>query len=150
MRGDPGATGQPWSLLDLDRAFRTCWAADTCSPDDLPDWRPDNPSVGHCDITTLVVNDLFGGDLLAADVSRAGAPHGYHWWNRLPSGVELDLTLEQFRAGETLSPPRTVTRPPGRLPRRHPEYELLRTRLTRHLGPLPSAEGVMAVPADWI
>ncbi|GAA2955317.1 hypothetical protein GCM10010478_64240 [Streptomyces erythrogriseus] len=58
MNGDAAATRPPWSLLALDRAFRACWAADTCSPDDLPDWRPDNPSVGHCDITTLVVNDL--------------------------------------------------------------------------------------------
>ncbi|MET8598835.1 YunG family protein [Streptomyces althioticus] len=109
------AARRPWSLLDLDRAFRACWAADTCSPDDLPDWRPDNPSVGHCDITTLVVNDL---------------------------------TLEQFQAGEALSPPRTVTRPPGPLPRRHPEYELLRARLTEHLGPLPSAGGVQSPRGD--
>ncbi|MFC8406757.1 hypothetical protein ACFUG9_24670 [Streptomyces griseoincarnatus] len=146
MNGDAATTRQPWSLLALDRAFRACWAADTCSPDDLPDWRPDNPSVGHCDITTLVVNDLFGGDLLVAAVRRAGSPHGYHWWNRLPNGVELDLTLDQFRAGETLSPPRAVTRPPGPPLRRHPEYELLRARLTRQLGPLPSAGGGQAPP----
>ncbi|MFZ4179015.1 YunG family protein [Streptomyces tunisiensis] len=146
MNGDAATTRQPWSLLALDRAFRACWAADTCSPDDLPDWRPDNPSVGHCDITTLVVNDLFGGDLLVAAVRRAGSPHGYHWWNRLPNGVELDLTLDQFRAGETLSPPRAVTRPPGPPLRRHPEYELLRARLTRQLGLLPSAGGGQAPP----
>ncbi|MFZ4204522.1 YunG family protein [Streptomyces griseoincarnatus] len=102
--------------------------------------------MGHCDITTLVVNDLFGGDLLVAAVRRAGSPHGYHWWNRLPNGVELDLTLDQFRAGETLSPPRAVTRPPGPPLRRHPEYELLRARLTRQLGPLPSAGGGQAPP----
>ncbi|MEU4008770.1 YunG family protein [Streptomyces pseudogriseolus] len=141
MTGDGATPRPPWSLLDLDTAFRSCWAADTCSHDDLPDWRPDNPAVGHCDITALVVNDLFGGDLLVADVRRHGSPHGYHWWNRLPNGIELDLTREQFRAGETLSPPRPVTRPPGPLPRRHPEYELLRTRLIPHLGPLPPTGG---------
>ncbi|MFF8628286.1 YunG family protein [Streptomyces werraensis] len=148
MNGDATAIRPPWSLPDLDRAFRSCWAADTCSPDDLPDWRPDNPSVGHCDITTLVVNDLFGGDLLVADVRRDGSPHGHHWWNRLPNGIELDLTRDQFRGGETLSPPRTVTRPPGPLPRRHPEYELLRRRLTGYLGPLPPAGGVQPPPGD--
>ncbi|MFJ5558224.1 hypothetical protein ACIQCD_12555 [Streptomyces sp. NPDC093250] len=127
----------PWNLLDLDTALRTCWAADTCSPDDLPDWHPDNPALGHCDITALVVNDLFGGELVVGEVHLDGTQRGYHWWNRLPSGIELDLTREQFRHGQTFTAPRTVERPPGPLPRRWPEYLLLRTRLTPHLGPLP-------------
>ncbi|GHH95250.1 YunG family protein [Streptomyces capillispiralis] len=84
----------PWTLLDLDRALRACWAADTCSPDDLADWRPDNPARGHCDLTALVVHDVFGGDLVVGEVHLAGSPRGFHWWNRLSSGVELDLTRE--------------------------------------------------------
>ncbi|WP_455568742.1 YunG family protein [Streptomyces laurentii] len=47
----------PWNLLDLDTALRACWAADTCSPDDITRiaWSPDNPAWGHCDITALIV-----------------------------------------------------------------------------------------------
>jgi hypothetical protein len=126
-----------WSLLDLDRALRASWADDTCSPDDLADWRPDNPSCGHCDITALLVHDLFGGSLLVGEVHIGDTQHGHHWWNRLPSGVELDLTQEQFRRGQTVGAPRAVERPPGPLPRRWPEYLLLRDRVAARLGPLP-------------
>ncbi len=78
----------PWSLLDLDKALRASWGADTCSPDDQADWRPGNPAWGHCDITTLIVNDVFGGDLVVGELYLDGTRSGFHWWNPLPSGVE--------------------------------------------------------------
>ncbi|MFE7607021.1 YunG family protein [Streptomyces celluloflavus] len=90
----------PWSLINIDRTFRASWAADTCSPDDDADWQPGNPAWGHCDITALVVHDLFGGDLMLGDMHHAGEPAGYHWWNRLPSGIDIDLTSEQFTVGQ--------------------------------------------------
>ncbi|WP_436801457.1 YunG family protein [Streptomyces decoyicus] len=126
----------PWNLLDLDKALRASWAADTCSPDNQADWQPRNPAWGHCDITALLVNDIFGGDLLVGEVHLAGDQHGFHWWNRLPSGVELDLTHEQFQRGQTITAMRVVERPPGPL-RRWDEHLLLRKRVIEHLGPLP-------------
>lgn len=127
----------PWNPLDLDRALRTSWAADTCSPDDQADWQPGNPAWGHCDITALIVNDLFGGDLVVGQVYLDGVRHGFHWWNRLAGGAELDLTREQFREGQTIGGARVVERPPGRTTRRWEEYLLLRERVSKHLGPLP-------------
>ncbi|MEV6329159.1 hypothetical protein [Streptomyces sp. NPDC051909] len=132
----PGVT-TTWSLLDLDGALRASWAADTSSPDYRTQWQPDNPAWGHCDITALIVNDLFGGDLVVGEVHLAGEQHGYHWWNRLPNGIDLDLTREQFRRGEQVSAERVVERPPGPLPRRWDAYLLLRTRVAAHLGRLP-------------
>ncbi|KOU36447.1 YunG family protein [Streptomyces sp. WM6378] len=132
---------KPWTLSDIERALRASWAADTCSPDDVEraPWRPGNPAWGHCDITALVVRDLFGGVLMLGGVrARDGAQQGFHWWNRLPSGVELDLTLEQFRDGQTVTEGKVVERPPGRLPRRWEEYRLLRARVETWLGPLPA------------
>ena len=78
------------------------WAADTCSPDDLEraGWSAENPAWGQCDVTALIVNDLFGGDLMLGEVHCAGEQHGYHWWNRLGDGSEIDLTREQFRLGQ--------------------------------------------------
>ncbi|MFB6620622.1 hypothetical protein ACIGFK_42335 [Streptomyces sp. NPDC085524] len=127
----------PWNLLDLDRALRASWAGDTCSPDNQADWQPDNPAWGHCDITALIVHDVFGGDLMLGEVHLDGDQHGFHWWNRLPSGVELDLTYEQFQRGQTVTEARVVERPPGPLPRRWDEYLLLRKRVIGHLGHLP-------------
>ncbi|GAA2497557.1 YunG family protein [Streptomyces gobitricini] len=131
----------PWNLHDLDRALRAGWAADTCSPDDQSDWHTANPALGHCDITALLVNDIFGGDLMLGEVHRDGRQHGFHWWNRLPSGVELDLTREQFRAGQTITAARVVERPPGPSPRRWEEYLILRRRVVEHLGTLPEPAG---------
>ncbi|GAB2908500.1 YunG family protein [Streptomyces mayteni] len=127
----------PWNLVDLDRALRASWAHDTCSPDNQAEWGPDNPAWGHCDVTALVVNDVFGGDLVVGEVYLDGVQHGYHWWNRLPSGVELDLTREQFQRGQDVTAARVVVRPPGPLPRRWAEYLLLRERVGARLDGLP-------------
>jgi hypothetical protein len=131
-----------WTLDAIDQALRACWAADTCSPDDVAraPWHPDNPAWGHCDITALVVNDIFGGDLVLGEVYAAdGEQHGFHYWNVLASGVELDLTFEQYRQGQRVTGARVVRRPPGPLSRRRQEYELLRERVAARLGrPLPA------------
>ena len=130
---------EPWDLRALAEAIRAGWGADTCSPDDLEraDWRPDNPAWGQCDITTALVNDLFGGALVMGEVRHAGERHGLHWWNRLPSGVDLDLTRDQFRLGQMIQEVRVVEWPPGEPLRREVAYRLLRERVARHLGPLP-------------
>ncbi|MEV6140187.1 hypothetical protein AB0L63_29910 [Nocardia sp. NPDC051990] len=128
-----------WDLLGIDKALRTSWAADTCSVDDLAraEWQADNPAWGHCDITALIVNDVFGGDLMVGEVMLGVEQQGFHWWNRLPTGVELDLTRDQFRLGQVVTAARVVERPSGRLPRRWDEYLLLRQRVIGRLGHLP-------------
>ncbi|HZP74435.1 MAG TPA: hypothetical protein VFA97_13775 [Gaiellaceae bacterium] len=121
----------------LEQAIRESWAEDTADPDD--GWNPDNPSRGQCDVTSLVVNDLFGGDLLAADVYRDGERIEGHMWNRLPSGIDVDLTREQFRNGEVIGEPRVRPRPPNIDPS-HPRYHryeaylVLAERVRRSLG----------------
>jgi hypothetical protein len=132
-----------WSLPQLDEALRASWAADTCSPDDVArePWQPGNPAWGHCDISALLVHDLFGGRLLVGEVDLDGSPQGFHWWNELPSGIQLDVTREQFRRGQRVTGVRTVVRPPGPLPRRWAEYLLLRERVAARLGALPAPGG---------
>lgn len=130
----------PWTLAEVERVLRASWNADTCSPDDLAraGWHPDNPAWGHCDITALIVNDLFGGDLMIGEVHAGDERHGFHWWNRLKSGLELDLTREQFRHGQVVVGARVVGRPMGPPLRRHQEYKLLQNRVAFHLGVLPT------------
>ncbi|GGQ27958.1 hypothetical protein GCM10010215_60230 [Streptomyces virginiae] len=131
-----------WTLADLEAAIRAGWSAETCEPADISrvPWTPENPAWGQCDITALVVQDLVGGDLVLGEVFHEGRQEGYHWWNLLPGGIRVDLTREQFRRGETVTPGRVVKRPGGRLKRRWEEYQLLRQRVIDKLGPLP---GVM-------
>lgn len=127
-----------WTLSEIEQAIRASWAADTCSPDDLErePWTSENPAWGQCDVTALLVNDLLGGDLMLGEVHVGGRQRGYHWWNRLPSGVEIDLTREQFRCGEIVSAGRPFARPPGPPARRAAECVLLRERVAAQLGPM--------------
>lgn len=123
-----------WTLSDVESAFRARWAADTCCADDVEraGWQADNPAWGHCDVTALLLSHLLGGDLMVGEVHLDGVRHGFHWWNRLSSGIEIDLTREQFRDGQIVTASRVVKRPTGRPARRYEEYRLLRARVSAH------------------
>jgi hypothetical protein len=108
-----------YTLAQIEEAIRASWAPDTAEEDD--GWTPDNPSRGHCDVTCLVVNDLFGGEVLAADVFKEGERIEGHMWNRLPGGLEVDLTREQFRNGEVIGDP-SVRQRPATFTADHPRY----------------------------
>lgn len=120
----------PRTLTDIERAVRAAWSRETCDPADLDDWTPDNPSRGQCGVTALVLNDLLGGDLLVAEVLHPdGTRQGFHWWNQLGRGIEVDLTREQFDAHEHVQEPRVVVRPESPPVRCRDEYLLLRRRV---------------------
>ncbi len=120
----------PLTLSRIEGAIRGSWSVETCDPADVAHWSPDNPARGQCGATALVLQDLLGGDLLSAEVLHAdGSRQGMHNWNRLSAGLELDLTREQFRAGELIRTPKVVARR-GPLPGRAvEEYLLLRSRV---------------------
>lgn len=65
------------------------WSAETSTSPDA--WTPENPSLGQCAVTALIVQDEFGGELKRATVNGIS-----HYWNHLLSGEEIDLTRNQF------------------------------------------------------
>jgi hypothetical protein len=107
------------TLSEIEKAIRASWGLDTAEEDD--GWTPENPSRGQCDITALLVHDIFGGEILAAGIFRLGERVESHMWNRLPGGMELDLTRDQFKNGELLGEPTVRTRP-ERFEPEHPRY----------------------------
>ncbi|HYZ17960.1 MAG TPA: hypothetical protein VE615_00315 [Gaiellaceae bacterium] len=107
------------TLSQIEDAIRASWSLDTAEADDA--WTPDNPARGQCDITSLVVHDIFGGEILAAGVFRDGDRVESHMWNRLPGGMELDLTRDQFKNGEVIGEP-TVRSRPAHFDPGHPRY----------------------------
>jgi hypothetical protein len=48
--------------------------------------------MNQCAVTALIVQDYFGGDLLRCPMTDGGS----HYWNRLPTGEEVDLTKDQL------------------------------------------------------
>jgi len=83
------------TLRNVTPRFQAAWCQRTASPNDAPRWSPDNPACGQCAVTALLVQDLFGGELLRAVVEGFGS----HYFNRLRSGDIVDLTVGQFPPG---------------------------------------------------
>jgi hypothetical protein len=97
----PSAATEPHEskVWHLAWALREAWSAETSADEH---WSPEQPSLGQCAVTALVVQDHLGGKLVRAEVDGVS-----HYWNRLPDGTEIDLTRDQFAR---FSPGRVETR----------------------------------------
>ena len=65
------------------------WSPETSSQP--AEWSRANPAIGQCAVTALILQDELGGELLRAMVGPVS-----HYWNRLPTGEQLDWTRQQF------------------------------------------------------
>lgn len=82
------------TLEQLEAAIRASWSAETAhSPQS---WSADNPSGGQCWTTAYVVRHFFKGEIILAEVLPHTDPIARHAWNRLPTGIEIDFTRDQF------------------------------------------------------
>lgn len=122
------------NLAEIEHVIRGAWCAETSFiRATAPPWHADNPSRGQCGTTSLVLQDLLGGELLVADVTDDGEPDGVHYWNRF-GPLEIDLTREQFGPQHALNEPTVVTRPPEGPRKGIRQYELLRSKVFSELG----------------
>jgi hypothetical protein len=60
-------------------------------------WTAENPAAGQCNVTALLIYDLFGGALL-----KTPLPEGDHFYNRI-GGCRYDCTDSQFSQPITYS-----------------------------------------------
>ena len=81
-------------IRELKHLLIQTWNLETCSPGLRDKWSEENPSLGQCAITALIVNDFFGGKIM-----RCMASSGSHYYNIIDDEL-VDLTVEQF-LGET-------------------------------------------------
>ncbi|QED46974.1 YunG family protein [Cytobacillus dafuensis] len=66
-------------------ALSKSWSLESSSK-----WSKDNPAKGQCGVTTLVVNDILGGE-----IKKTKLPDGWHFYNII-NGKRYDLTASQF------------------------------------------------------
>jgi hypothetical protein len=94
----------------MDRALliaklRLAWDKETSYWPDK--WTSDNPALGQCAVTALVVHDHYGGSIKRCMVkfkNSAGEEEEVeHYYNMLPENKREDSTLEQF--GKIKEPP---------------------------------------------
>lgn len=67
-------------------ALSKSWSSESSSK-----WTFDNPAKGQCGVTSLVVNDILGGEIRKTEL-----PEGWHFYNFI-NGKRYDLTASQFR-----------------------------------------------------
>lgn len=76
-------------LKNLRELFLKGWSKETCYPKSKDSWTPENPTFGQCAVTALLINDLFGGEIVSNTKY-------HHYFNILEDGTEIDLTREQW------------------------------------------------------
>lgn len=117
----------PVTLSALEVAIRASWDEETS---DTPDrYDPDNRERDQCGHTSLLVHDHLGGDLLHVEVFTDGVLTDHHYWNRLGTGLEVDLTRAQFVRGETFGPVDAMDRPNDLGEAAQHRYDLLSNRV---------------------
>ncbi len=84
----PAGNLVPPMLKAFASSLSEAWTDETSTNDD---WSPERPEAGQCAVTSLIVQDKFGGTLNRATVNGVS-----HYWNTLPDGTEVDLTRSQF------------------------------------------------------
>ena len=125
--GGPAPLDAPVTLSALEAAIRASWDERTS---DTPErYDPANRERDQCGHTSLVVHDYLGGDLLHVEVLTDGVVTDHHYWNRLGTGLEVDLTRAQFIRGETFGPVDAMARPTDLGEAAQHRYELMRSRV---------------------
>lgn len=105
---------------DVQSALRKAWSLSTASQ-----WTAANPAAGQCNVTSLLVYELFGGELL-----KTPLPAGDHFYNRI-GGRRYDFTASQFdQPIDYVDLP--VNRAEAELGATHNELAELRAAFQRH------------------
>jgi hypothetical protein len=69
----------------VNKALVKSWSLESSSK-----WSEDNPAKGQCGVTSLVINDLFGGE-----IKKTKLPDGWHYYNIIENS-RFDFTASQF------------------------------------------------------
>lgn len=77
------------NIIKFKLALRKSRNKDTCYFKSIDKWTPNNPSIGHCTVTALIIQEYFWGDIVFCN-------HQDHYWNRLPNGKMVDITKDQM------------------------------------------------------
>ncbi|MEZ9473792.1 hypothetical protein AB4172_01485 [Vibrio splendidus] len=97
------------NLDEVLKALQDSWSIE--STDEPENWTQSNPSRGQCGMSSLIINDYFGGKLVLWKVFVGQEQVGVHYSNELPDGTPFDSTGDQFWDIEELQEPSSFERP---------------------------------------
>jgi len=118
------------SIRELYAALILSWDEETATNGD---WDMTVLDLNQCAVTALVVQDILGGTLQRTFMTNGDS----HYWNKLPDGMEVDLTRGQFEYLREFPIREEVQSRPREYVLSFPDtvrrYELLRSRVRRML-----------------
>ena len=76
--------------------IRNAWCRETAHPSYRSKWTKENPSVGQCLVTALIIQEEFGGDIYSCKVGNCS-----HFVNIINERI-IDKTAEQFGGAEKI------------------------------------------------
>ena len=83
------------SLSHFTKVLQKSWSATTSYESDK-DWSSANPARGQCVVSSLVVQDYLGGEIVRYAVTGEGIDET-HYFNVLEDGTVLDTTRSQYK-----------------------------------------------------
>lgn len=120
------------SLKLLEEIIKNSWDRKTCHYKYMWDDRSTPKSTGHCRVSALIIQDIIGGKILYSYANKN--KKWDHYWNLLPSGIEIDLTSDQFPLDVVFAPAIEIDRKQVLKSRRTQKgYNLLRERVFSRL-----------------
>ena len=78
------------TLKQLQKYLYKVYSKETCYPSCRDGWSINNPTLGHCAIVSLIVNDYFDGE-----IAKIYVDNDSHYFNLIDNQI-IDLTSEQF------------------------------------------------------
>jgi len=78
------------SIEELSKKLYLCYSKELCYPKVRDNWNDNNRYFGMCAITSLIVNDYFGGKIGKIYVNGIS-----HYFNLINNNI-IDLTAKQF------------------------------------------------------
>ena len=78
------------NIKNIQKVLLECYSKDLCYPKIQDDWNNENKCFGMCAITSLIINDYFGGDICKIHVDGIS-----HYFNIIEDKI-IDLTSSQF------------------------------------------------------
>lgn len=78
------------NIENIQEVLLECYSKDLCYPKVQDDWDESNKCFGMCTITSLIINDYFGGDICKIHVD------GVSYYFNLVEDKIIDLTSSQF------------------------------------------------------
>jgi len=82
--------GTLMNIENIQKILLECYSKDLCYPKCRDNWNDNNKCFGMCAITSLIINDYFGGNICKIHIDGIS-----HYFNLIDNKI-IDLTKNQF------------------------------------------------------